>query len=551
MASLTTFFCLLFLLALPSPPLLAQPVIEPITQNPNAVLLRRIWTVTGNDGDYVGQGCGPVGDINGDSISDFALHFGRAAEWRIYLGGSPAPTTNPVWIFKASIALPTPFYGDFLGNGRRFVGFGNFINVLGGAARSEQLRLFAVTDTGLATSASYILDSYARTQYIIGPDMVVGMNLDGQVGDELIVAHRGLRKVDSVTYTPEIWFYRGGAGFQVDTPSYIVYDTEPTRSSSLYTAQVVDLDGDRHFDLVTVGQYAEGYKLKLWFGIETSPWTWTKPDREITLYNTVGLYYPLFNDFDGDHKLDIAGLPGPGTINRGIYLYLSRNAPSIRDRSFLLSDAQRAFSEPDVFPQAVGSLNDSSHIVAMFGIRRPPPAPTLSAFSGSGAGPNASYDALYSAHLDGFSEGNVFTASFTDWDYTGDGWRDHLTSNSGWFGNNAGIAIILAGGPYIPLDQPTVGVRTEPMANHLRGLYLWPNPATTELNIAWRGDLSSMPTRMAVHDVNGNLVVESELRPELGSARWATDGVASGRYLLTVYDRHGKVLASTSVVVQK
>ena len=67
----------LLLLAAPSTILHAQPVVEPITQNPNAVLLRRIWTITGSDGNRVGDGCGPVGDINGDSISDFAVHFGE------------------------------------------------------------------------------------------------------------------------------------------------------------------------------------------------------------------------------------------------------------------------------------------------------------------------------------------------------------------------------------------------------------------------------------------------------------------------------------------
>ncbi|MBL7988606.1 MAG: hypothetical protein JNJ94_11145 [Chlorobi bacterium] len=551
---MTTQRAILFLLLLAAPSLLAiaQPVIEPITQNPNAVLLRRIWTVTGSDGDYVGTGCGPVGDINGDSITDFAVYYGKSVEWRVFLGGSPAPTTEPIWKRKTDIGLTTPVYGDFYGNGSYLVGFGDMLRINQGAAGSAQVRFFAVKNGSLEDSASMILDPYAQSKYLVGPNMVVGINLDGQVGDELIIAHRGLRKVDSVTYTPEIWFYRGGAGFQVDTPSYIVYDTEPTRSSSSYTAQVVDLDGDRHFDLVTVGQYAEGYKLKLWFGTETSPWTWTIPDREITLTTDIGINFrPPIMDFDGDQIPDIAGTSGIQS-SRGAYLYLSRSGKSPRDRSFRLEDADRIFLNQQYYVvKTTGYFNDSLRRAAMLRLQSSEHGNTLmTLFSGSPVGPNSTYDAFYTSSLDGLSGGSVEGVTGI-LDCNGDGWEDMVSSAFDWPGNNSGIAVILAGGPYIPLDQPTVGVRTEPMADHQRGLYLWPNPATTELNIAWRGDLSSMPTRMAVHDVSGKLVAESELRPELGSARWATDGVASGRYLLTVYDRSGKVLASTSVVVQK
>ena len=281
---MTTQRAILFLLLLAAPSLLAiaQPVIEPITQNPNAVLLRRIWTITGSDGNRVGDGCGPVGDINGDSISDFAVHFGEAAEWRVYLGGIPAPTMIPVWTYKAGSAVTSPIVADAYGNGRHLVGFGTFIQINNGASRSTQIRLFESTGTTLADTPVAIIDPYSRSQSILlNPAIVTAGNLDAEAGDEVILAAPYYRRNGKVDRTPEIWFYQGGTTFQADTPTKILRDSEPTVSEQFYTAQVVDLDGDRHFDLVTVGQYAEGYKLKIWFGTETSPWTWTTPDREI------------------------------------------------------------------------------------------------------------------------------------------------------------------------------------------------------------------------------------------------------------------------------
>ncbi|MBL7988364.1 MAG: hypothetical protein JNJ94_09910 [Chlorobi bacterium] len=553
---MTTQRAILFLLLLVLPSLLAiaQPVIEPITQNPNAVLLRRIWMVRGQSAgeDYVGSGCGPVGDINGDSITDFAVYYGKAVEWRVFLGGSPAPTTEPIWKRKTDIGLTTPVYGDFYGNGSHLVGFGDFIPVNQGATRAPQIRLFPVEDGILKDSAHLVLDMYSRSKIRMGMDVVIGQNTDGEAGDELIIANGGVRRQEPFIRIPEVWFYRGGSGFQVDTPSYIVYDTEPTRSSSSYTAQIVDLDGDRHFDLVTVGHYAEGYKLKLWFGTETSPWTWTKPDREITLNDDLALSTELaISDLDGDRKPDLASATGYST-NRGLYVFLSRNGFNPRTASFTRSEAHRLLTDSTLIQaMTLPPWNDTTRRVAMLGAIRPGVRDgQLLAFSGSGTGPNGAYDGYYSASQDGLTPGAVFLVTAPLKDVNDDGWMDQINSYFGWFGNNAGIAMILAGGPYIPLDQPTVGVRTEPMADHQRGLYLWPNPATTELNIAWRGDLSAMPTRLAIHDLSGKVVAESVLRPELGSARWATDGVASGRYLLTVYDRSGKLLASTSVVVQ-
>src|SRR5690606_32946862 len=104
----------------------------------------------------------------------------------------------------------------------------------------------------------------------------------------------------------------------------------------------------------------------------------------------------------------------------------------------------------------------------------------------------------------------------------------------------SGIAMILSGGSYIPSDDPTVGVKSVPVAGIERGLHLWPNPVTGDkLNMTWRGDLQSMPERFAVHDVRGALITEGTVQPWKGSAWWACQGVAPGVYLVTAYDGNG------------
>ena len=263
-------------------------------------------------------------------------------------------------------------------------------------------------------------------------------------------------------------------------------------------------------------------------------------------------------DFDGDRKMDFAGTAGRDAT-RGTYIYLSRSGRSVRNRTFTQTDADRWFPNLDQYTVGIAGsmlnttayLNDSSQRVIMLRLQSEANDQTrMSLFSGSRNGPDGAMEGYYSSGLDGLANRSVEGYGGRVPDCTGDGWDDLITSSPRWPGDFSGIAVILAGGPYIPLDQPTVGVRTEPMANHQHGLYLWPNPATTELNIAWRGDLATMPARLAIHNMAGQLIAENELRPELGSAQWPTLGVASGTYLLTAYDRSGKVIASTQVLVQ-
>jgi len=411
--------------------------------------------------------------------------------------------------------------------------------------------------TGLSNDPVMTLapdDDMAAPVVLIAPSTASAINMDQENGDELLLALGSVRRGDSVYKRPEYWLYRGGSSFQVDTPDYVVRDTEPTTDQGLYTAKVMDLDGDRYMDLVTVGQYAEGYKLKMWFGTATSPWTWTTPDREIILTSESGLSASdvVIGRFDGDNKLDFAShSSSSNTAVRGVYLYLTRHGFDARTSSFARVDATKGLLDSTVFITASDAhLNDSLQRFSMLGAFRPlGNASRALVFSGKGNGTDASYEAYFSAVDAGLSSGSILGRLVAIRDCTGDGWQDLIGSSSSWPDNFSGIAVILAGGPYIPLDDPTVSVRTEPMANHERGLYLWPNPATTELNIAWRGDLAAMPARFAVHDITGTMITENEVRPGLGTARWSTAGVASGTYLLTAYGRSGKVIASVQVAV--
>ncbi|MBX7216500.1 MAG: T9SS type A sorting domain-containing protein [Candidatus Kapabacteria bacterium] len=556
----------LLLLAAASLPLYAQPVVEPITQNPDAVLLRRIWTITGNDGDRVGQGCGPVGDINGDSITDFAVQYGIEQCWKVFLGGSPVPSPVPIASIPSLAPYPAfPVYGYFYGDNRLLVGFGShtFKSMNGTSIGFYQLKLYQPdVEHGLSKEPVMIVEpdpDMSVPLLLIAPSAAIAMNIDGQRGDELLLALNAVRRGDSVYKRPEYWFYRGGSGFQVDTPDYVVRDPEEATDAQFYTAKLLDIDGDRYIDLLSVAKYAEGFKLKMWFGTETSPWTWTQPDREILLDDSSGLnYHMAVGDFDGDKMMDFAGTAGRDAT-RGTYIYRSRSGKSVRSRTFARSDAEQWFPNLDQYTVGIaGSLlnttayfNDSSQRVIMLRLQSAIDGQTrMSLFSGSRIGPNGAVDGYYSSGIDGLANKTVEGYGGRLPDCTGDGWDDLITSSPRWPGDYSGIGVILAGGPYIPLDQPTVSVRTEPMANHQRGLYLWPNPATTELNLAWRGDLATMPTRFSIHDIAGKLITENEIRPERGAARWSTAAVPSGTYLLTAYDRSGKVLASTQILVQ-
>jgi hypothetical protein len=310
--------------------------------------------------------------------------------------------------------------------------------------------------------------------------------------------------------------------------------------------------------MLMAGIFTGGSKLKLFFGDENSPWSWATrpPDRVIPL---IGGQTPLITlmispaDLDGDGSDDLFGRVYTGT-QAGSYIYLSSAGKSARTRSFSLDDADIIFRSRkfQAWGDRLGYLNDSTRRYEMLelGGVTPSGGDILLAFSGGPQGPDPINDAYYIPADDGLYDGEpVFSGNSTTVpDVTGDGWDDFLgvSSQYGAFVHQ-GIALILAGGPYIPRDSATLSVRDVAIAGKPAALSLWPNPVHEELNIAWRGDLKRMPARFEVHDMSGRLIASGSVEPWRGSAIWCADGIAAGAYLLTAFDNDNTPIATTTV----
>ena len=132
-------------------------------------------------------------------------------------------------------------------------------------------------------------------------------------------------------------------------------------------------------------------------------------------------------------------------------------------------------------------------------------------------------------------------------DVNGDGWEDVIFGNFN-YRSRGGIAVIFAGGPYIPNDDTTTSVEEYPVAGESGGLYLWPNPVVDELHLAWKGNLKRMPARFALYDLLGRLVAKEEVDTWSGSALWQCGDLPIGAYILTLYDRAGVVIGTARVL---
>jgi hypothetical protein len=540
----------------------AQPS-DTIVANPLAVKLHRIWTMTGSPItlDQVGDGIGPVGDINGDSLEDFAVHVGRTGKWKVFYGHQGAPDTATVWSFDSSGAVPAyPVVGDFWGTGHKAVGFarGEIDDSDNHRKYYYKLHLFRTDDGHLPDTAAVIVDPHRMMAGLsqINVTDILAHDLDGDGADELIVVTSMVQRQEWSRHA-EVWIYKGGPGFQVDTPTVIIRDPEENSDESKFFTSIGDFDGDHRPDILTAGFYgADGARFSFWFSSPASPGSWAGLDSipRVIRLSTLGhprIGYGLTTlDCDGDGMLDLL-LPGP---DGHVYLYRTQaTGKSSRTRSFDLADADRRFyREQSLFTDNLGYLNDATHRYQMPCIAGPSPsgksAIVLGLASGP-AGPDESYEAFYAADLDGLIEGNVVGTIRPISDCNGDGWDDVLTSNFSWPGQNWGIALVLAGGPYIPSD-PSSGVRRVDLEEKSKAISVWPNPVRDELNIAWRGDLRHMPRSFAVHDIAGREIAHGEVAPGMGAVIWHCDDVPSGEYLLSIHDEHGEHIATVRLLKQ-
>ncbi|MCB9215997.1 MAG: VCBS repeat-containing protein [Candidatus Kapaibacterium sp.] len=551
-AALVLLLVLQFTLSEPA----SSQVVEEIRANPELWTLRSIWKVTGQfSGNQVGLAISSLGKLPGDSVGSFAVHYGDVGDWKVYRGVNQSDP--PIW--EAQIPTPVPSYtvvGDFYGDGR-----GMFVipqDRFWDDPDKYWLYFYPIEEGGISETIGLKLDPLTTMTppVLIGPREVIAEDMDGEKGDELLLSISVTVREGVRSQVGEIWLYKGGADFQVDQPTHVIVDEQANTKEDEYRLFVADFDGDSFADLILTARYADGSKLKLWFGNEGSPWNWTNtPDRTLFI-DGLGLSRQLsVADFDGDRIVDIAAsvgnAPEPGT-----YIYLSSKGKSVRDRSFNYSDAdvelQSTQYQIPIGGGHGGYLADSSGRYAMLGLIGPSKYDSHEAmlllFGGGKNGPNGTWDAEYAPSRDGVTPGPVMQHIVPIGDCDGDGWSDLLLSDDDWYLFDHGIAMVIAGGPEIPTDDTTLSVRAVSTEEHRGALHIWPNPMGDELQIVWRGDLLRMPSRFTVHNALGELVAEGEVEPGVGAARWESQDSPSGLYLLTVYDSQGEVLATTEVV---
>ncbi len=511
----------------------AQPVVQEITANPKAVQLRKIWEVTGGEfgGGEAGAGFGSIGDVNSDGIQDFAVHYGDLNEWHIYYGGPEPLDTTPARILRGLGVVPGyPVAGDFWGTGHKAVAFPNIdAKVAYGLSifRTDSNRLHELPAAVLAPSKMVPPVRFSLRAF-------ASADLDGDGADELILFIPGAYRNDVPFPRPEIWIYRGGPSFQVDTPTVVLRDDESSGGEGRQALYIGRWDNDEYLDLATASDYADkNNKLKFYFGRPGSPWNWSSPDHVASFGQRVvgdGGFATL--DCDGDGVLDIADAGPPESVS----LFLSSSGKSSRSRSFALEDADKVFHRPYyIWPMSWGYLNDSSRHYEVLAING---QGVRYGFSGGVGGPDSAYD-LYSG-----DPGNAGVQPIKD--VTGDGWND-LIGGWGTVNFNSGVAAVFAGGPYIPRDSSS-GVRDLAVAGRPAAISTWPNPMVDELHIAWRGDLSMMPERFLVHDLPGRLVAEGHVESWRGEALWRCGDAESGVYLLSILDGNGHLLATQRLV---
>ena len=511
------------------------------TENPNgAVRLRTIWVKTGvgQDSTTIARGVGSAGDINLDGYSDFFVT--RGLDWYLYLGGQ-VPADTAVWVWETDAfrlnSSPAPVIGDFLGTDEPLIGLRDDSCTPGNSVCYLQVRLFRRSIDSLLVPTDFVLDPVVQPS----STRVMAADLDSDGDDELIFVNR--EKRDAV-----VRIYEGGEDFSLEMPTKVIRweDTSSFEGSRSYYSSIADFDGDSHLDL-NIGRWylaAGAYNVGFWWG--GTDWkNWENLASRVveTPAGTVGpdaVYANFAEDLDGDGVPEIFGVDQHGS-DAGTSVWYSRGQESARTREF--SETTRdQFFEGTTRTRGFGYVADSLERYEMMALRGERDA---YGFGGGLYGPNDTYDAHFGGG-DGPAFGGVDAG-----DVNGDGWRDRLIASETYGGPGVGRAVIVAGGPYIPVDDPTVSVRSEPVAGEPYGLKLWPNPVTDLLSLAWRGDLSSMPHRMLIIDAIGRTIVDRGLPTWRGTTAESTSDYPAGSYRLTLFDVDGVIVGSTSFIVQR
>ena len=510
---------------------------ELIANPDGAVPLRRVWTMQGDGvkgGQQIGRRVARLFDVDGDGDEEFGVYRGDSNRWMFFNGGDPPEVS--AFASLDSIMSRAPVVGDFQGDGQRELIFMK--------ARVEGLdsvpRFFyrPMLHRISPTRIEEVTFSSAEHRCFID---LQGEELNGKAGKEVVML-RGCTSRD-------ILIYEGGPGFQLDSPQVVISDE---LNVTAWTVKFGDYDGDSRVDMVTGGEYpGSGWQLKFWWGDESSPGSWAErgPDRVIDLTDEIGLsHIQHMHDLDGDGAVDLSGIVFEGN-RAGIYLYLTGSGQSARDRSFDLDNADQYYATTEYSRIGqVGYLNDGSNRYEMFGLVSRD-AQTLLFLSGGPEGPDSTYEAIYRPGSDGLG-GGIAVSGLNQplGDVTGNGYCDYISAQPNYGIARSGLAFILAGGPYIPIDDTTVSVSEYPVAGERGGLYLWPNPVVEELHIAWKGNLKSLPSRFVVYDMEGREIIAGDVDPYGGMALWRCGSIPSGAYVITAFDSTGQILSTARII---
>ena len=507
-------------------PAVAQ--VDSIRANPKAVPLHNIWSQRGNG---IGNAVAGLWDINGDGRSEFAVQESNGGTWSVISLDSAG---HPHELWRHAFGSPQEiFFGDLFGNGRPVL-IGDRQVDTAYLGTLYWLEFFGVDSGRIADTPFATWHSRQPGVHLAGTRFYVG-DLDSDGADELIITSPVTNRNDTIRRYGEIWIYRGGPNFTIDTPTVVIRDSEDHGSN--FHLSIGRLDRDQYPDLIVVT--SDGGRIR-WGGPDI-----TLLDRPVDRQPHFPIPIPGTHvhllDADGDGYSDLLW-SGSEAL-----LHLSSTSKFPRSREYSRTDVDRVFVGRGTRTFVLGPLNDSSGRYDMFGLSTGMGDATDLIFSGGAGGPDAAYDAWYNTSGDGLGSGYATYNHTPAGDVDGNGWNDWLIGTER-FAGGGGIAIVIGGGPYIPRDSmPASSIRDIAIGDRARALTVWPNPVVDVVHIAWRGDLSMTPESFDAYDVLGRLVARGDADHMRGEVVWDLSSLPTGIYFLSVKDRAGAVIATTSI----